>query len=220
MYATESATAGVRQKTSSLTQACHQLQIETMKLAEVQERYNQRSQQIGTDLSEIAAQEAEQQQALAESEQRFEMLDIELAELQEAHEAGQTTYLEREARLNQARQQLRELELSAQEAAFAEKSHRARMEEIRRNIQTAEEQAEQLFHSVEQGQLELETMTDETAQDGLQDLLDRRTEQEKRWPMHVTNSIRFRFLCAIVKIQKIKLSVTCSLSVTGLWNCS
>lgn len=169
----------LRQKTSSLTQACHQLQIETMKLAEVQERYNQRSQQIGTDLSEIAAQEAEQQQALAESEQRFEMLDIELAELQEAHEAGQTTYLEREARLNQARQQLRELELSAQEAAFAEKSHRARMEEIRRNIQTAEEQAEQLFHSVEQGQLELETMTDETAQDGLQDLLDRRTEQEK-----------------------------------------
>ncbi|MEB0138556.1 MULTISPECIES: chromosome segregation protein SMC [unclassified Undibacterium] len=169
----------LRQRVASLTQTTHSLQIETMKLAEVQSRFNQRSTQIGNDLAEIAAQESEQQQARAESEQKFEMLDMELAQVQEAHEDGQTIYLEKEQQLNQARQRLRDLELAAQEAAFAEKSHRSKMEELRRNISTAREQSAQLFASMQQGQLELETMNDQAAQAGLQDLLDRRSDQER-----------------------------------------
>ncbi len=169
----------LRQRVSSLTQTTHSLQIEYMKLAEVQERFNQRSTQISTDLAEIAAQEAEQQQIRAESEQKFEMLDLELAELQETHENGQTAYLEKEQQLNNARQRLRELELAAQEAAFAEKSHRNKMEEMRRNITTALEQSAQLFASMQQGHLELESMNDQAAQAGLQELLDRRSEQER-----------------------------------------
>ena len=169
----------LRQRVSTLTQTNHSLQIEYMKLAEVQTRFNQRSSQIGNDLTEIAAQEAEQQQIRAESEQKFEQLDIELAELQESHEDGQTAYLEKEQHLNTARQRLRELELAAQEAAFAEKSHRSKMDEMRRNIATALEQSAQLFASMQQGQLELESMNDQAAQAGLQDLLDKRSEQER-----------------------------------------
>ncbi|MFZ6732193.1 chromosome segregation protein SMC [Undibacterium sp. Ji42W] len=168
----------LRQRVGSLTQTTHSLQIEFMKLSEVQERFNQRSTQIGTDLAEIAAQESEQQQIRAESEQKFEQLDMDLAELQEAHEEGQTAYLEKEQQLNEARQRLRDLELAAQEAAFAEKSHRSKMEELRRSIATALEQSAQLFASMQQGQLELESMDDQTAQAGLQDLLDRRSSQE------------------------------------------
>jgi chromosome segregation protein len=52
----------LRQRVNSLTQSAHSLQIEVMKLAEVQERFNQRSTQIATDLEEIGMQEAEQQQ--------------------------------------------------------------------------------------------------------------------------------------------------------------
>ncbi|MFZ6639164.1 chromosome segregation protein SMC [Undibacterium sp. TC4M20W] len=168
----------LRQRVGSLTQTTHSLQIEFMKLSEVQERFNQRSTQIGSDLAEIAAQEGEQQQIRAESEQKFEQLDMDLAELQETHEEGQTAYLEKEQQLNEARQRLRDLELAAQEAAFAEKSHRSKMEELRRSIATALEQSAQLFASMQQGQLELESMDDQTAQAGLQDLLDRRSSQE------------------------------------------
>ncbi len=168
----------LRQRVSSLTQTTHSLQIEFMKLSEVQERFNQRSTQIGSDLAEIAAQEAEQQQIRAESEQKFEQLDMDLAELQETHEEGQTAYLEKEQQLNEARQRLRDLELAAQEAAFAEKSHRSKLEELRRSIATALEQSAQLFASMQQGQLELESMDDQAAQAGLQDLLDRRSSQE------------------------------------------
>ncbi|MGE5651594.1 MAG: chromosome segregation protein SMC [Bacillota bacterium] len=169
----------LRQRVTALTQTVHSLQLEAMKLSEVQERFNQRNTQIEADLAEIAAQEAEQQQIKAESEAKFEQLDIELAELQERHENGQTDYLAKEQQLNDARQRLRELERGAQEAEFAEKSHRNKIEELKRSIATASEQSAQLFASMQQGNLELESLDDQAAQAGLQTLLEKRSEQER-----------------------------------------
>ncbi|HJU71559.1 MAG TPA: chromosome segregation protein SMC [Paucimonas sp.] len=168
-----------RQRVGTLTQAVHSLQIEAMKLSEIRERYSQRSMQIGADLAEIATQEAEQQQIQAESEMQFEQLDIELAELQEMHEQCQTDYLAKEQQLSDARQRVRELERTAQEAEFAEKSHRNKIAELKRNIAIAQEQAAQLFTSMQQGHLELESLDDQAAQAGLQALLDRRSDQER-----------------------------------------
>ncbi|WP_292933768.1 chromosome segregation protein SMC [Noviherbaspirillum sp.] len=169
----------LRQRVSLLTQTVHSLQIDVMKLSEVQDRFNQRSTQIESDLAEIAAQETEQQQIKAESEAKFEQLDMELAELQEKHEDGQTDYLAKEQQLNDARQRLRELERAAQEAEFAEKAHRNKIEELKRSIATALEQSAQLFASMEQGHLELESLDDQAAQAGLQSLLEKRTDQER-----------------------------------------
>jgi len=168
-----------RQRDATLTQAVHGLQIDVMKLTEVQERFNQRSTQIVADLEEIAAQESEQQQAKEESEAKFEALDIELAEIQESHENQQTAYLAKEQQLNDARQRSRDLERAAQEAQFAEKSHRNKIEELKRSIATALEQAAQLFANMEQGNLELESLDDQAAQAGLQSLLDKRSDQER-----------------------------------------
>ena len=169
----------LRQRVAGLTQNVHALQIDLLKQTEVQMRYDQRHAQIGADLAEIAAQEAEQLQAGAESEARLEELDLELAALQEQHEAGQTDYLEREQRLADARQRLRELERAAQEAQFAEKSQRSRIDELRRGIATASEQVTQLGASMQAGHSELAGLDDQAAQDGLQDLLDRRSLQER-----------------------------------------
>ena len=168
-----------RQRDTLLTQTVHGLQIEVMKLSEVQERFNQRSTQIVADLAEIAEQEAEQQQAKMESEAKFEQLDVELAEIQEKHEEGQTAYLAKEQQLNDARQRLRELERAAQEAQYAEKSHRSKIDELKRSISTALEQAAQLFANMQQGHLELESLDDQAAQAGLQTLLEKRSEQER-----------------------------------------
>jgi chromosome segregation protein len=104
---------------------------------------------------------------------------MELAELQGAHEDGQTAFLDKEQALAAARDKLRELERAAQEAAFAEKSQRARIEELRRNIATASAQAQQVAASLASGQVELATLESGAAADGLQDLLERRTAQEK-----------------------------------------
>ena len=157
----------------------HALQIEVLKQSEIEARFNQRSGQIAADLSEIAAQEAEQRQAAAEAEQEFEQLDMELAELQGSHEDGQTAFMEKEQLLTDARQKLRDLERGAQEAQFAERSQRSKIEELRRNIATASSQAEQVSASLGAGKLELEALESGTAHEGLQELLERRSTQER-----------------------------------------
>ena len=95
------------------------------------------------------------------------------------HEEGQEGYLRIEARLADAREALRDLERRAQEAEFAEKSARNRIDELRRNIATATTQAAQVAESLRAGELELAGLEAGTANEGLQDLLDRRTQQER-----------------------------------------
>ena len=168
-----------RLRIGTLTQSVHGLQIEVVKQSEVEARFNQRSTQIHSDLAEIAMQEEEQQQVRMEAEEKFEQLDMELAELQGAHEDGQTAFLAQEQALSNARDKLRELERAAQEAQFAEKSQRSKIEELRRNIATATQQASQVGESLETGRQELESLESGAASDGLQDLLDRRSGQER-----------------------------------------
>jgi chromosome segregation protein len=157
----------------------HALQIDVVKQSEIEARFNQRSTQIDTDLAEIGAHEAEQKQVQAEAEAEFEQLDMELADLQGAHEDRQTEFLSKEQALANARDKLRELERSAQEAAFAERAQRSKIEELRRNIATASQQAEQVAVSIEAGRQELAALEAGTAHEGLQELLDRRTQEEK-----------------------------------------
>jgi chromosome segregation protein len=168
-----------RQRITTLTRDVHALQIDVVKQTEVEARFNQRSSQIHADLAEIAAHEEEQRLVKLEAEQQFEQLDLELAEMQGSHEDGQTVFLQKEQALADARDKLRELERSAQEALFAEKSQRSKIEELRRNIATATQQAAQVAESLAAGKLELEALEAGTANEGLQDLLERRTAQEK-----------------------------------------
>ncbi len=168
-----------RQRAATLTQSAHTLQIEVMKLTEVQSRFNQRSTQIVADLAEIADQENEQQHVKAESESRFEQLDIALGGLQGAFEDSQTDFLNKEQQLSEARNRLREMERATQEIEFAEKALRSKIDELKRSIATAVEQSAQLFANMQQGHLELESLDDQTAQAGLQSLLDKRSDQER-----------------------------------------
>lgn len=169
----------LRLAVQQLNQSVYDMQIEVMKQTEVQERFNQRTSQIGGDLTEIAEEEQEQQQLKMESEQKFEQLDMELAEVQERFENAQTTHLEQEQQLNQARTKLRDMEMAAQQAAFAERGHRQKVEELKRSIATASTQAAQVVDQITQGLMELESMEDQSAHAGLQALLEKRIEQER-----------------------------------------
>jgi chromosome segregation protein len=168
-----------RAKLQSLQSSVHTLQIDVVKLSEIEARFSQRSTQIETDLAEISAQEEEQTQIKLESEEKFEQLDMELGNLQGSHEDGQTDFMQKEQRLADAREALRDLERSAQEVQFAEKTQRSKIEEFRRNIATANAQVAQVTESLEAGRMELEELESGESHEGLQELLDRRTSQEK-----------------------------------------
>jgi chromosome segregation protein len=167
-----------RARVATLQREVHALQIEVLKQSEIEARFNQRSGQIAADLTEIAAQEAEQRQAQAEAEQTFEELQMQLAELQDASEDDQAAFQEQEQALARAREHLRDLERGAQEAQFAERAQRSRIDELRRTIATAATQAEQVGASLAQARLELAALESGSAHEGLQVLLDQRTTQE------------------------------------------
>ncbi|QJE01727.1 chromosome segregation protein SMC [Massilia forsythiae] len=168
-----------RQRVATLQRETHALQIDVVRQGEVEARYNQRSGQIGAELDEIAAQEAEARQARAEAEAQFEELDLELAELQGAHEDGQAAFEGQERGLAEARARLRELERAAQEALFAEKTGRARIEELRRSGATTGQQAAQVAQGVAAARLELAALESGSVAEGLQELLARRSGQEE-----------------------------------------
>ncbi|MEM8513827.1 chromosome segregation protein [Massilia sp. MP_M2] len=167
-----------RARVASLQREVHALQIDVLKQSEIEARFNQRSRQIAADLTEIAAQEAEQRQAQLEAEQTSEELEMQLAELQEASEDDQAAFQDQEQALARAREHLRDLERGAQEAQFAERAQRSRIDELRRTIATAATQAEQVGASLAQARLELEALESGSAHEGLQVLLDGRTTQE------------------------------------------
>ncbi|VVE47388.1 Chromosome partition protein Smc [Pandoraea aquatica] len=169
----------VRGRAERATQRVHALQMDVLKLTQAYERYNARSTQIDEELREIAAQIEEQLAMRAESEANFEQSDARLAELQATFEDGQLEFESLDSQLSDARNRARELERLAQEASYGQKGISSKIDEHRRSIQTALEQAERLVVSIEQAQAELAQITEQTAENGLQDALELRAEKEE-----------------------------------------
>lgn len=169
----------VRGRAERATQRVHALQMDVLKLTQAYERYNARSTQIDEELREIAAQIEEQLAMRAESEANFEQSDARLAELQATFEDGQLEFESLDSQLSDARNRARELERLAQEASYGQKGISSKIDEHRRSIQTALEQAERLVVSIEQAQAELALITEQTAENGLQDALELRAEKEE-----------------------------------------
>ncbi|MGC7403423.1 chromosome segregation protein SMC [Pandoraea pneumonica] len=169
----------VRGRAERATQRVHALQLDVLKLTQAYERFNARSTQIDEELREIAAQIEEQRALRVESEANFEQNDARLAELQATFEDGQLEFESLDSQLSDARNRAREMERLAQEAAFGQKGIVNKIDEHRRSIQTALEQADRLVVSIEQAQAELAQITEQTAENGLQDALELRAEKEE-----------------------------------------
>lgn len=167
-----------RARAERSTRDVHGLQMEVLKLTQAHERYSARSTQIDDELREIAAQIEEQQALRAESETLFEQSDARLAELQAHFEDGQMAFESLDSQLSEARDRLRELERRAQEAQFSEKNIDNKINELKRNIQVSSEQLERLVGSIEQATAELEQITSQTVENGLQDALEVRAGKE------------------------------------------
>jgi chromosome segregation protein len=167
-----------RSEVEALTQLLHSLQIDILKLTELQTRSSERSGQINIDLNEISDQEREHAQIKEESEGLFEQYDNELITHQQSHEENYAFFLKKEEDLTKARERLRDFERLVQEQDYAEKSLRNKMEELHRNINTAKEQIGQISTSLEQACIDCENINDEADQESLQNLLETRHEHE------------------------------------------
>ncbi|WP_295850019.1 chromosome segregation protein SMC [uncultured Xylophilus sp.] len=169
--------AARRESTESQSRA-HELQVETLRLAQLAEQARARSEQIAGDLAEVDAALEDLQERRVVAEARFEELDMQLADTQERHAQLDEKVIDAERRLNEAREQQRSLERQAQEATFAQRSLASRRAELGRAVDTAVQQARALADEQQRAQDEQARLSDAAAQGGLQAALELKAERE------------------------------------------
>lgn len=159
-------------------QEVHGFEVERMQLTQAEEKYSQRAEQIQGELSELRQQmeqltQTQEQSAeeLAQSEESKQGLQENLAIAQEKLESA----TQERDRLREA---LRSSEMSAQEAAFATRSLQQRIADLQRDQSTARVQIMEIQDKQATSVQELETLSDEEAQDKLQGLLLARSARE------------------------------------------
>jgi chromosome segregation protein len=156
----------------------HELQVETLRLAQLAEQTRARSQQIEGDLTEVDAQLADLQERKVTAEAKFEELDMQLADTQERHAQLGDKVIEAERKLAESREQQRTLERQSSEAQFAMRTLEARKAELSRAIETAAQQASTLAADEQRAHEELGRLTDASAQAGLQSALGLKLQRE------------------------------------------
>ena len=153
-------------------------EVERMQLTQAEEKYSQRAEQIQGELSELRQQmeqlsqtQDQSSEELAQSEESKQGLQENLAIAQEKLELATQ---ERD----RLRESLRSSEMSAQEAAFATRSLQQRIADLQRDQSTARVQIMEIQDKQATSEQELETLSDEEAQDKLQGLLLARSARE------------------------------------------
>jgi len=170
--------AAARREAADAQSRAHQLQVELLRLSQQAEQTGLRREQLTAELATLDGQLGELARRRAAEEQRFEELDGRLGAAQERHAELEEAQGRAEQSLGDARQKLRELERVADEARFALRTLASRRAELERAEATAAEQIAANARSDAALHEELASLTDDTAQAGLQQMLAVRLERE------------------------------------------
>ncbi len=167
-----------RREATEVQGRAHELQVETMRLAQQAEQARARNAQLAGDLAEVDAQLEDLQERRITAEGRFEELDMQLADTQERHAQLEERVIDVQRKLAECREQQRGLERQAQEATFAHRSVGARRTELTRSIDMAAQQTAALTDEEQRARDELARLSDAAAQAGLQNALELKSERE------------------------------------------
>ena len=169
----------LRQETASVKQRAHEQQLESLRLSQGLERFQERSRQIQLELDEIVRQQETERanQAAAEAS---------LARHQQAMEAATgrvaatlQAYSKAEQALNVQRQALQQAEHEDQEALFYGKECSSKINEINSSIQVILEQSSDAAGQMEQLGTDLAGQQDADLRQRLQTQLELRLQREQ-----------------------------------------
>jgi chromosome segregation protein len=151
----------------------HDRQIELLKLNQAQERYSERSSQIGTEQSEIARDVDQSSERLGQCEAAIGRVGDEIRFAREDLEAVKIDYLAAEVRLTDQRREIRQAERASQDAVFGERECTSKISEIDNSVRVIDQQ-------IESAEIEIAKFTEELAQDpvpAVRAALDRAVEE-------------------------------------------
>jgi chromosome segregation protein len=179
LAARQGALEAARDALAERQQSRHELQIELLKLQQAEERYRERSAQIGGALADLA-QEAEQHEARrAQAQGLIEGVAAEIAAARERLESLAAAYAQAEGALVAQRNALQAAERDAQDAAFGERECTSKIAEIDSSVRVIDQQ-------IERADAELTRLNEELAVDpvpavraALADAVEARIAREK-----------------------------------------
>jgi len=171
--------ATLRQEAAGLKQRVHEQQMESLRLSQGLERFQERSRQIQLELDEIARQQDAERSSLAAAE-------ASLASHQQLMEAAAgrvestlRTHAQAEEALNAQRQALQQAEHEEQESIYYEKECSSKINEIKSSVQVILEQSSTAAQQLDQLRTDLAAQQDEDLRQRLQAQLEQRVQREQ-----------------------------------------
>jgi chromosome segregation protein len=171
--------AKLRAAGTALKQRHHERELEHLKLTQGQERYQERSRQIESELAEIAAQQTQERSAQSVAEASLERHQAEIDGLYRRLEASEKGREDAERKLEEQRQRVLQAERDAQQAAFNEKECISKINDIKSSSNTLHEQIGQADQNLDRLQAELAGIDDQALRNQLQKGLETRIAREQ-----------------------------------------
>ncbi|TRZ97250.1 MAG: chromosome segregation protein SMC [Rhodocyclaceae bacterium] len=159
-------------------QACHTAQVEALKLAQAQARFEERSAQIDRDLAELQRQEETEQARRQRAESDGETQRERLGEVRERLEQGLEIHRQKDAALREARALEIQLGREAQEAGFSERECLSKLEDNVRAAATATSQLQRIEGETLAARTEIAGISDAVLQEQLHAALDAKQGKE------------------------------------------
>jgi chromosome segregation protein len=167
-----------RQTAEQAVREAHNLEVERLQLAQADEKYRTRAEQINHELQELSAQASELQTVRDEGQGQLDQAQEEKGVHGDSLTTAQDTYQAAQHALEQAREALRLAEREASEASYNTRTLAQRISDLTRDQQSAQQQVADIQVSLGNSQEELHTLSDEVAQESLQTLLIQRSAKE------------------------------------------
>ncbi len=171
--------ATLRQEAAALKQQVHEQQMESLRLSQGMERFQERSRQIQVELDEISRQQEAERGALAAAEaslaQHRQVMEAAAAQVLAAQEA----HVRAEEALNAQRLALQQAEHEEQESVFYEKECSSKINEIKSSVHVIQEQESAAAEQLAQLRTDLAAQQDEDLRQRLQAQLAQRVQCEQ-----------------------------------------
>jgi len=175
---TQTALTNGRRTVQEAQQRLHAAQVESLKLNQLQARYEERVGQIDHDLGEIRRAEENERASQMRSDEQLglyrEQLDTLRGRVDESAEAQRKA----ETSLREARALEQQLAREAQEAHFSERECTGKLEDNARAIETATRQLERIINELEAARTDFAAISESMLSEALQTALQNRTNFE------------------------------------------
>ena len=138
--------------------ARHDAEIESVKLAQAQERFRERSSQVQAELADLEAEAARARETLGGCQAKIEEVQAAIAEARQKLDGARAAHLAAEGAAAGQRRAAQQAEREAQDALFGERECASKIAEIDHSVRVIDQQ-------IERADVELARLTEELAAD-------------------------------------------------------